>query len=128
MRENTWQLSRGRDEADELTYPRGPGCDGVHHAILTIEGEVRDRSRVLQVSPMDGDCYHILAPTFLVYLTAGCGVTTAAMADVLASEERGEAVLVDFLREYFSQLRLWPEGADEHRFDHLLRFVRAPAE
>ncbi|HEX4797253.1 MAG TPA: hypothetical protein VH370_25895 [Humisphaera sp.] len=103
------------------------GVDGVHYAILTIDGEVRDESPVLEVSPMDGDCYQVLAPSFLDYLAAGCGVTTAAMADVLAREERGEAVLVTFLRERFSQRRLWPKGGDEHRFDDLLSFVRAPA-
>jgi hypothetical protein len=104
------------------------GVDGVHYAILTIDGTVRDQSPVLQVSPMDGDCYHILAATFLDYLAAGCGVTATAMADILASEVRGEAVLVPFLRTRFSQRRLWPEGADEHRFDDLLSFVQAPAE
>ena len=104
------------------------GCDGVHYAVLTIDGEVRDQSPVLQVSPMEGDWYHILAPTFLEYLAAGCGVTASAMADVLAREERGEVVLVAFLRERFSQRRLWPEGADEHRYDYLLSSVKAPAE
>jgi hypothetical protein len=104
------------------------GVDGVHYAILTIDGDARDESPVLQVSPMDGDCYHILAPSFLDYLATGCGVTTKAMADVLEREERGESVLVEFLRGRFSQRRLWSEGADEHRFDHLLSFVQAPAE
>src|SRR5688500_11459205 len=85
------------------------GCDGVHYAILTIDSEVRDQSPVLQVSPMDRDCYHILAPTFLEYLSTGCGVSTSEMADVLAREERGEVVLVAFLRERFFQRRLWPE-------------------
>ena len=104
------------------------GVDGVHYAILTIDGEVRDESPVLHVSPMDGDCYVILAPTFLDYLAAGCRVTTRAMAEVLAREERGEAILVPFLREHFAQSRLWPAAADGHRFDHLLSFVQAPAE
>lgn len=104
------------------------GCDGVHYAILTIDGQVRDQSPVLQISPMDADCYHILSPTFLDYLAAGCGVTSTAMGDVLAREERGEAILVPFLRKHFSQRRLWPEGADEHRFDDLLSFVQGPAE
>lgn len=104
------------------------GCDGVHYAILTIDGEVREQSPVLQVSPMDGDCYHILAPTFLEYLATGCGVPTSKMADVLAREERGEAVLVAFLRQHFSQRRLWPEGVNEHRYDHLVSTIKAPAE
>lgn len=104
------------------------GVDGVHYAILTIDGDVRDQSPVLHISPIDGDCYHILAPSFLDYLATGCGVTTEVMAEVLECEERGEAVLVDFLRTRFSQRRHWLECADEHRFDHLLSFVQAPAE
>lgn len=104
------------------------GVDGVHYAVLTIDGDVRDESPVLQVSPMNGDCYHVLAPSFLDYLAAGCGVAATVMADVLAREGRGEAVLVTFLREHFAQSRLWPEGAGDHRFDHMLWFVKAPAE
>lgn len=111
--------------ANALTFGR-MGVDGVHYAVLTIEGEVCDYSPVIQISPMDADCYHVLAPTFLDYLAAGCSVPATTMADVLACEECGQSILVSFLRERFDGSQLWPEGVDEHRFDDLLSYIQTP--
>src|SRR5438093_307787 len=50
------------------------GVDGVHYAVVTRGGSVRDDSPVVQVSPMDSDDVVRLADSFLEYLADGCGV------------------------------------------------------
>lgn len=62
----------GYDETPQNSLTFGAmGVDGVHYVILTIDGEVRDDSPVVYVSPMDSDCYHILAADFLTFLAEG---------------------------------------------------------
>lgn len=86
--------------------------DGVHYAVLTIDGVVRDDSPVIQVCPMDfSNSYQVLADSFLNFLAYGCGVSVNKMETVLAVERKGEHVLVAFLKEKFDMSRL----ADEKR-------------
>src|SRR4026209_2656646 len=53
------------------------GVDGVHYAILRIDGEITDESPVIHVGPMDfSEPYVVLGDCFLAYLAAACGVST----------------------------------------------------
>src|SRR5262249_39838142 len=63
------------------------GVDGVHYAILTKDGVVRDDSPVIEVCPMDfDDFYQVLAESFLNYLAVGCGVSLLEMERVFEDE------------------------------------------
>lgn len=89
------------------------GVDGVHYAILKINGQIRDTSPVIQVGPMDFDePYSLLAPTFTDYLAIGCGVTPKEMKALLAREEAGNSSLLAFMRSNFQQSRFWSDGMD----------------
>jgi len=89
------------------------GVDGVHYAILKIDGEVRENSPVIQIGPMDfSEPYSLLAHTFADYLAIGCGVGRDEIEDVLASEMAGSETLLEFMRSYFDSERFWPTGAD----------------
>lgn len=84
------------------------GADGVHYAVLTIDGMVIDESPVVQVSPMDfSSPYCVLGDSFLGFLADGCGVPRETMASVFATEQAGTPSLVAFLRERFQKDRLW---------------------
>ena len=85
------------------------GVDGVHYAILKIDGQVRDRSPVVHVSPMDSDDLSILADSFLSYLADGCGVSKQKMQAVFDAERSGKSELVPFLSEHFDIYRLLGE-------------------
>lgn len=89
------------------------GVDGVHYAILKIDGQVRENSPVLQIDPMEWDCsYSLLAPTFKEYLAIGCGVKSAKIATLLSQEEAGESVLLDYLCSRFRHSRFRGKGTD----------------
>ncbi len=89
------------------------GCDGVHYAILKIDGQILDRSPVIQIGPMDfGEPYSLLAPTFADYLAIGCGVTPDEIKQVLDLQKNGTQSLVDYLRSRFQQSRFWTDGVD----------------
>jgi hypothetical protein len=89
------------------------GVDGVHYAILKIDGAIRHESPVIHVSPMDfDDPYALLGPTFADYLAIGCGVSRKEIEDLLAAEESGRSSLLEFLRAHFEHERLWPEGQE----------------
>ena len=89
------------------------GCDGVHYAILKIDGEICDDSPVIQIGPMDFDePYSLLAPTFIEYLAIGCGVPTERIGELLDRERDGEPILLDFLRSHFDQSRFWSDAVD----------------
>jgi len=53
------------------------GVDGVHYAILKLNGIIRCRfaRRVVHLSPMDSDDVTFLAESFLHYLANGCAVS-----------------------------------------------------
>jgi len=99
------------------------GVDGVHYAILTFDGAVRDDSPVIQICPMDfSDLYGVLAESFLSYLAQGCGVSIAKMEAVFAKERNGKQTLAPLLKERFDQSRLWREerSPDLDRFLDLI--------
>jgi hypothetical protein len=111
---------------EESGYPETPlnavvfgwlGVDGVHYAILKIDGEIRDESPVIQVSPCDSDCYCLLAPTFTDYLAKGCGVSQKEIEDLLVAEQAGHSSIVEFLRSHFDGMRFFPEGAADAEYD-----------
>ncbi|HEY2527733.1 MAG TPA: hypothetical protein VGJ20_07235 [Xanthobacteraceae bacterium] len=78
------------------------GCDGVHYAILKIEGAVTDESPVIHVSPMDfSEPYAVLGETFLDYLAAACDVTHSEMKAVFTAERTCGEELVPFLKAHF---------------------------
>lgn len=98
------------------------GVDGVHYALLAIDGAVTDTSPVVQVSPMDfSDPYTVLADSFLAFLADSCGVSRDEMAAVFSAERAGTAVLASYLRERFWMDRLWD---DEDRIDSLRGLLR----
>lgn len=89
------------------------GVDGVHYAVLKIDGQVRDDSPVMQISPMDFDePYSLLAPTFADYLAIGCGVRRDEIQKVLAKEGAGRSALLELLRSRFQRERFWADGVD----------------
>lgn len=89
------------------------GVDGVHYAILKIDGQIRDESPVIQIGPMDFDEPHsLLAPTFTDYMAIGCGASRKQIEDLLADEESGRSSLLDYMRAHFMQSRFWSEGVD----------------
>jgi hypothetical protein len=88
------------------------GCDGVHSAILKINGQVSDSSPVIEISPMDAAPYSLLAPTFCDFLAIGCGVTREEMEQALQEEESRGGTLGDHLRSLFQQSRFWFGSVD----------------
>ncbi len=112
---------------EETAYPETPlnavvfgwmGIDGIHYAILKIDGEIRDDSPVIEVWPTDFDSpYWLLAPNFTDYLTSGCGVSRKEIEDLLAAEKSGNSSLVEFMRSHFDGMRFWPEGAEDGERD-----------
>jgi hypothetical protein len=87
------------------------GVDGVHYAILKIDGAVTDESPVIHVSPMDfSEPYAVLGETFLAYLAAACGVTQSEMEAVFTAERTRGEELVPFLKAHFDHSRLYNEA------------------
>jgi hypothetical protein len=86
------------------------GVDGVHYAILKIDGAVTDESPVIHVSPMDfSGPYAVLGESFLAYLAAACGVANSKMEAVFTTERTCGAKLVPFLKARFDHSRLYNE-------------------
>jgi hypothetical protein len=86
------------------------GVDGVHYAILIIDGEVSDESPVIHVGPMDfSKPYVALGDCFISYLATACGVSLSKMEAVFEEERAGRRVLVPFLKEHFVHSRLYEE-------------------
>jgi hypothetical protein len=103
------------------------GCDGVHYAILKIDGEIRDDSPVIQVSPVDFDSpYALLAPTFTDYLANGCGVSRKEIEDLLAAEKAGRSSLVEFMRSHFDDMRFWFDGEENDIGPYIRMIVPGP--
>jgi len=85
------------------------GVDGVHYAILKLDGALRDDSPVVQVSPMDSDDVIVLAKSFLRYLADGCRVSPRKMQRVFDAERAGKRQLVPFLAKHFDGITLLAE-------------------
>ena len=86
------------------------GVDGVHYAILKIDGAITDESPVIHVSPMDFSApYAVLGESFLAYLAAGCGISHSEMEAVFAAERTCGKKLVPFLKTHFDHSRLYNE-------------------
>jgi len=86
------------------------GVDGVHYAILKIDGKITDKSPVIHVSPMDfSEPYAVLGESFLAYLAAACGVDQSEMEAVLEAERTRGGSLVPFLQAHFDHSRLYNE-------------------
>lgn len=100
------------------------GVDGVHYAVLALDGVVTDGSPVVQVSPMDfSDPYSVLGESFLGFLADGCGSSRGEMAELFAAERAGASELVEYLRKRFQMSRFWADGrADKLRA--LLRHIQ----
>ena len=82
------------------------GVDGVHYAILKIDGQVADDSPVVMVSPMDSDDVLVLAESLLEYLADGSEVSASEMHEIFVAEKLGERRLVEFLSKNFKVSRL----------------------
>jgi hypothetical protein len=99
------------------------GVDGVHYAILRIDGAITDASPVIHVSPMDfSQPYAVLGETFLAYLAAACGVSVQQMEAVFEEERAGGNRLVPFLKTHFDHSRLYDE-ARLRALDRYLKFI-----
>jgi hypothetical protein len=100
------------------------GVDGVHYAILKIDGQVRDDSPVVQVSPMDSEDVTVLAESLLSFLAVGCGVSARKMQAVFDAERSGKSQLLPFLFEFFDPYRLLGEDRTNSltaRYGHLVQ-------
>lgn len=98
------------------------GVDGVHYAILKVNGILDDNSPVIQICPMDSDTYHVLAESFLNFLAIGCGVTRREMESVFTKESAGEPSLVPFLKQQFEMSRVWKRKRSL-QFSDLLKLI-----
>lgn len=99
-------LSYDSTPRNAMTFSR-MWVDGVHSAILLLDGRVTDESPVVHVSPMDApEDVVILAPEFLSYLADGCGTSRERM-DALLRE--GGPGLIDVVRENFDGYQLLDE-------------------
>lgn len=106
-----------------MTFGR-MGVDGVHYAILAINGVVTDESPVIQICPMDfSDLYGAMGDCFLMFLADGCGVTCATIEDVFTAERAGTPTLVAFLKERFDMSRLWVEERSQ-KLKPYLRYIQ----
>lgn len=85
------------------------GVDGVHTAILKVDGQVRDDSPVVLVSPMDTNDVTVVAESLVSFLAVGCAVSTQTMQAVFDAERSGGRQLVPFLSEHFDWHRLLGE-------------------
>ena len=108
-----------REDVDYWATPQNAvvfgwqGVDGVHYAILKINGQICETSPVIQIGPMDFDePYSLLAPTFTDYLAIGCGVTPYKIEVLLSHEEAGQSSLLAFMRPNFQQSRFWSDEVD----------------
>jgi hypothetical protein len=136
--ENTPMRDRRRVLGDdELVFPPNPdygyeatprnaltfgamGVDGVHYAILKIDGKVTDESPVIQIGPMDfSEPYVVLGDCFVAYLAAARGVSIRDIEFVFEKERAGQGKLVVFLKEHFQHSRLY----DETRLRKLDRYL-----
>ncbi len=101
--------------------------DGVHYAILKIDGVIRDESPVIQIGPMDfEEPYSLLAPTFTDYLAIGCDADRNAIENLLADEASGTTSLLDFMRARFDQSRFWSENVDRNIGPYLKMITPKP--
>ena len=100
------------------------GVDGVHYAILKLEGAIRDDSPVIQVSPMDSDDITVLGESLLGYLADGCGVSNEEMKMIFEADRAGEPQLVSFLTRHFRRNQLLEEKRTDKlnaRYGHLVQ-------
>ncbi len=105
------------------------GCDGVHYAILALDGVITDESPVIHVSPMDfSEPYAVLGTSFLDYLAVACDVPVSEVEDVFARERSGADTLVRFLRAHFSHSRLYNDARFARLVSHLARIVPKTSE
>jgi hypothetical protein len=102
------------------------GVDGVHYAVLEVDGRIDNDAPVIQIAPMDfSDPYSVLADSFIEYCSHGCGVSRQEMKVVFERERAGESGLVEFLKLKFDQSRLWKSGRNRsiQPIRHLLEVV-----
>ncbi len=99
--------------ANSLTF-LAMGVDGVHTAMLKLDGQVRDDSPVVYVSPMDSDAqWTILAPTFVDFLADGCAVSRQEIVDLLATVASDPTTTIKFLQSNFDGERLFDDARVE---------------
>lgn len=97
------------------------GVDGVHYAILAIDGAVTDESPVITVCPMDSETYSVLGDSFLRYLAIGCGVSEKKMGSIFQEERAGTPSLITFLRNRYVHKRFYElEPPPIENYIHLL--------
>ncbi|MFN3151488.1 hypothetical protein [Bremerella sp.] len=103
------------------------GVDGVHYAILKLDGHIDESSPVIQIGPMDFDePYSLLAPTFKEYLAIGCGVTVDQVEPLLTQEASGTPALLDFMRTHFRQSRFWSDQVQRNIGPYESMIIRKP--
>ena len=86
------------------------GVDGVHYAIVKIDGRIRDDSPVVQISPMDfEEPVVFLAGSFLEYLSIACGANPEETEILLSQSSDSRAQLLDMLSERMNHALLLTE-------------------
>lgn len=87
------------------------GVDGVHFALLLIDGEVRGDSPVVHVGPMDFSReVLIVAESFLDYLSRGCDLPPNEMSPIFDTEDLHPGTLIPFIADRFDGDRLLDES------------------
>ena len=100
------------------------GVDGVHSAVLQIDGNVADNSPVVMICPMDSDDIFVIAETFIQYLAVGCGVDESKILELADQEQETAGTLASFLTTHFRANFLDDEDRIERlnkKYLHLLK-------
>ncbi len=107
-----------------ITFGR-MGVDGVHYAVLAINGRVTNRSPVIVVSPMDFDePVTVIAESFVEYLALGCAAHSSEIERVMESDSGRPGALVEFLAPRFDQLRVMEGTHVLERTRRLMHLVK----
>jgi hypothetical protein len=99
------------------------GIDGVHYAILELNGLLCENSPVFQIDPTDSDTpYCLLADSFVEYLATGCRCKQNRIRELLDAECKSLYGLVGFVAKRFggTKFDLDGFGSEYDRYTSLL--------
>jgi len=77
------------------------GCDGVHYALITINGKKKEECPVAMICPMDSDDICFLANSFKEYISQGCGIDVDKLNSLVEEESSMPGSFAQFVKEHF---------------------------
>ena len=99
------------------------GENGIHYAILRINGVIREDSPVIHVSPMDLDKPHVvLGTSFLSFVAVACDASLNKMDQVFTAAQDLKSTLLHFMKTNFDLRRLYHVDRLPP-IQHLLSFI-----